>query len=575
MTIHSPLWRSTFSAAPFELDNDALDWVATTFASLSVDGKIGQILLPLARDLSNQALNDLLELGVGGIHRMPGRSLDELQTSAEYLQTSSKIPLLLSGDLECSEKGNFAGFPGQTNQMGVAATNDPENAARMAAMAAYEGLRRGFNWSFTPVVDIDLNFRSSVVNTRSFGSDPQKVGLAAAAYVRAMQAGGMAACAKHWPGDGCDERDQHFVTSMNTLTEAEWWATFGTAFRAAISAGVKAIMAGHISLPRFQSQPGRPASLDSELLTMLRSRFGFQGLIISDAISMGGFLSQGERAQTVPNCIQAGCDILLFPVHPRQDFEHLRRGLETGLLSHSRLDEAVLRILALKASLGLHQQRMRPVPEADRCDVHKVWEREIAERSVTLVRDTQELLPLQANRHRRILLLQTDQRHSPSGPLPSLQIDALLREAGFEVYLYGKDQAVDLGKYDVAICVVAEEGLSAKQGLRVDWTALQGRFPASMDRLWRDMPALMVSLGSPYHLFEAPDCPTLINAYSPVLTVQRAVVAALTGAIPFMGRSPVDAFAGLDPELRYDPLSVARRVVSAKGKDPAANEAAG
>lgn len=570
MTNPEVRWRRGFASSPFHLDDKALDWVFATFAALDTDEKIGQTLLPLARDLSAEALDCLLRQRVGGVHRFSGRPREALRDSAERLQRGTKVPLLMSADLEFSEKGSFGEGTRLTNQMGVAATGEPEDIERMATIAAREGRWLGFNWSFTPVLDLDLNFRNSVVNTRSFGSDPREVARSVGVYIRAMQRHGMAACAKHWPGDGCDERDQHFVTTVNSLSADEWNDTFGLVFREAVAAGVKTVMAGHISLPAHQSQPGRPASLDPELLRMLRTECGFQGLIVSDATGgMGGFVSQGERKHLMPLCLEAGCDILLFPDPLEDDFAHIQRGLETGLLSHRRLDEAVLRILALKASLGLHRQIGVPDVQAEFAPVHQNWAQDIAERSITMVRDRPGLLPLSAERYRRVLLLQAPERFSPSGPLPQLQIDKLLAEAGFEVEVHRPEnlanlafQTIDTSRYDVAVYVVADEGLSAKQGLRVDWTALHGRFPNSMTRLWHSMPALMVSFGSPYHLFEAPDCPTLINAYSAVPDVQRAVVAALTGAIPFNGRTPVDPFAGLSPCVDYGPRSVVRRVRS-------------
>lgn len=564
-------WRPTAGTAPFHLDDDAVDWVFATFDTLDLEDKIGQTLLPLVRDLSPEAMDRLLQQRVGGAHRIAGRSRESLRDSAERLQSGAKVPLLLSADLEFSEKGSFGEGTRLTNQMGVAATGSLEDIERMAAIAAIEGRALGYSWSFTPVVDLDLNFRNSVVNTRSFGADPRQVAQSVSLYIQAMQKHGMAACAKHWPGDGCDERDQHFVTSANSLTADEWEASFGMVFREAVAAGVKTIMAGHIALPAFQSEPGKPSSLDPDLMRLLRMNCGFQGLIVSDAIGgMGGFVSQGERKRLVPMCLEAGCDILLFPEPLEDDFEHLRQGLRDGLLSRQRLDEAVFRILAFKASLGLHRNAGLPEDKADFTSEHKEWARDIAERSITVVHDRPGLLPLNPKQHKRVLLLQTPERFSPSGPLPQLEMDRLLREAGFEVEIYQPPEAgtsltletVDASRYDVAIYLIAEEGLSAKQGLRIDWTALHGRFPNSMTRMWHSMPTVMVSFGSPYHLFEAPDCPTLINAYSAVPDVQRAVVAALTGAIPATGRSPVDTSAGLDPGVDYGPRPVLARALA-------------
>ncbi|CVI63318.1 Beta-glucosidase-like glycosyl hydrolase [Agrobacterium deltaense NCPPB 1641] len=546
MSMNFENWRTILAGKPFDLDSEGINWVFKTISQMTTEEKVGQTFLPLVRDLSTEAMEQLLRMQVGGIHRMPSRPRDILRANAEYLNGKSSVPLLFSADLEFSEKGSFVDGTRLTNQMGVAATGDMKAIERMAEIAAIEGRWCGFNWTFTPVVDIDFNFRSSVVNTRSFGSTPPAVASAAERYIHSIQRHGMAACAKHWPGDGLDERDQHYVTTVNSLHADEWRATFGKVYRQVVDAGVKTIMAGHIALPAFQSSPGRAASLDPDLLKLLRQEIGFRGLIVSDAAPMVGFLSQGKRADLMPACIQAGCDILLFPDRLEDDFHSVMKGLDRGILTISRLDEAVLRILALKASLGLHSSTQLTDFSTVSLLEHQSWAKEIADQSVTLVRDEQQLLPMTLEKYPRILILEVENRLSPSGVLPPLQVAELFRKRGYEVTIHKSGADIDFKQYDIALYLVAEEGLSGKlHRLQPDWGALHGPFPSSLYRLWQDIPAVMVSFGSPYHLYDAPECPTLVNAYSAVDDVQNAVVRALTREIDFRGQSPVDPFAGL------------------------------
>ncbi|SES18893.1 glycoside hydrolase family 3 protein [Sphingobium sp. YR768] len=552
MSVDFEYWCNLLAASPFSLDHAGCQWVFNTFGHMSQEDKIGQTLLPLARDLSPEAMAPMLRLKVGGIHRMPSRSREVLRTNAAELQSMSEIPLLLSADLEFSEKGSFSDGTWLTNQMGVAATGKDAAIEQMGEIAAVEGAWCGFNWTFTPVIDLDLNPRSSVVNTRSFGSSQESVSRAAELYIEAVQRNGMAACAKHWPGDGLDERDQHYVTSINDLSADEWRATFGKVYRRAITAGVKTMMAGHIALPVFQTSPGRAASLDSDLLRMLREELGFQGLIVSDATAMVGFLSQGKRTDLMPACLQAGCDMVLFPDRLEEDFRSIQNGLENGFLSPGRLDEAVLRILALKASLNLHASpTVRDFTEGT-LQTHQSWAQGIAEDSITLVRDLPTLLPLTPEKYPRMLILQVADRHSPSGPLPPLQLANMFIKHGFEVTVHQAGDSINHDNYDVALYLVAEEGLSGKLGsLKPDWSGLHGAFPLTLYRLWHDIPALMVSFGSPYHLYDAPECGTLVNAYSAVPDVQFAAFQALIGQVPFRGQCPVDPFWGLLPSQRW------------------------
>jgi beta-N-acetylhexosaminidase len=211
----------------------------------------------------------------------------------------------------------------------------------------------------------------------------------------------------------------------------------------------------------------------------------------------------------------------------------------------------VLRILALKASLNLHSSvKMRDFTE-ETLQTHQFWATAIAEDSITLVRDLPKLLPLTPEKYPRMLILQVAGRQSPSGPLPPLQLADMFSKHGFKVTIHQAGDPIEHDKYDIALYLVAEEGLSGKLGsLKPDWSALHGLFPLSLYRMWHDIPALMVSFGSPYHLYDAPECGTLVNAYSAVPDVQFAAFQALIGQIPFRGQSPVDPFSGLLPSQR-------------------------
>jgi beta-N-acetylhexosaminidase len=558
-TAHLPLSEDQLKAAPFHLDPAALVWVKSTFGKMDPDAKLAQIVLPMCRDLSDAGIDAMITRQLGGVHRFPSYSADELRHSALRLLTHSAVPPLLPADIEMSEKASVKSGTAFPNQMAVAATNDPQSAYRMGAIAAREAGYLGFNISWTPVVDLALNFRANAVNTRAFSQNVAQTIAMMSAYLDGMADNGLVACVKHFPGDGLDERDQHFVTTHNSMTMTDWRSSFGRIFATAIRKDVRLVMAGHITLAAYQASLGDaalsnerllPASLNAALLQgLLRQELGYNGVVVSDATGMAGFTSCGPRKDIVPLCIESGCDILLFPRDTDEDIGFLRDGLASGALSQKRLDQAVLRVLALKASMGLHLNRSLPKPERRDASLgsaeHKAWAREVAEGSVTLVKDVQSLLPLSPKQHRRILLAEIRDRRSPSAPMPDLEIPAMLEALGFEITRVVPGQPIDPRDQDIGMYLIAEEGLSGREVLGPQWERFHGAFPLTMQRMWQHLPTVFVSLGSPFLLFHMPDCPTFVNGYSAVLPVQRALVDALTGVIPFRGESPVDVYCGL------------------------------
>jgi beta-N-acetylhexosaminidase len=528
--------------APFRLTAAELAWVERTFARMTRREQLAQLLVPLAIDTSPANLERFASLGVGGLFRLPTRPPAAMAEEAFQFTAASAVPPLLCADLEFGERGAIGGSEGTAfpNQLAVSAAGLPA-VERMAILTAEAGRATGFNWSFTPVADLDLNRHNVVVSTRSFGDNPAHVARCVRAYVQTLQSHGMAACAKHWPGDGAGDLDQHYTPSTNPLSMEAWNRTFGRVFRAAVRAGVLSVMSGHITLPSRAGAGRAPASVSRQLNEgMLRGELDFNGVIICDASSMAGLTVHAPREQLVPRVIANGCDMLLFPIDPELDLEYLMRAVDHGALTSDRVDQAVLRVLALKAKLDLprHERRPRTLSPAVKRR-HQRWAEETAQAAVTLVRDQMKLLPLNPRRHRRVLLIQQENRMGWSGPLPPLQIEALLRSAGFSVARYNEPSDVQRDQFDVAIWVTAEEAAVGKHSLNVSWAGLLGRFPGSMMRTWPELPTILVSLGYPWHVREFEGCPVVINAYSPVPAMQRAVVQALIGHAPFSGVSPV------------------------------------
>ncbi len=547
------------SAAPFNLDEEATAWVHATRDSLSPRDKLAQLFVLLSRGAPEEALEAIRAFKPGGITRIFTPELADEIALMRQIDSAGPVPMTVSADLE----GSRMSLPFGTevpNPLGLAAIDDVEITTAISTLMAEEAHAVGLNWSFTPVIDINKAFQSAIVGTRSYGDDVERIERHALAQIAAFQKHGVAATVKHWPGEGYDDRDQHLVTTVNPLSLAEWEKTFGRLYRAAIEAGVMSVMSAHIAFPAFvrELEPDagteayRPATQSAVLnQTLLREKLGFNGLIVSDATPMAGFGDWGPREETIPQCVIAGCDVILFSDDPNADLMYLVKAVADGRLSQERVDEAVTRVLGLKAALGLHKAD-RPGPALNTAEMimARSTSKQIAGAATakvpTLVKDVAKLLPLTPARHKKVLIFSTGavQPFAPA-PLP-LSLPDLLRQEGFEVTEHSEDMQVNPKDFDLVLYLLAEETLLTRQRIFLNWRALTGNVFGAMKRYWHDVPTLMVSLGFPYYLHDAPRVPTYINAYGSNEDMQVAVVECLLGRKPFAGRNPVDPFCGSD-----------------------------
>lgn len=541
--------------APFNLDAQALAWVRERFTALTPDEKLRQLFNLLSRGQNPDEVARIRAFRPGGITRHAGADVAAERALFADLNAAAPVPLLVSADLEGSRMSLAAGAE-MPNPLALAAIDDIEVTAEVSRIMAEEARTIGINWSFTPVLDINAAFRSAIVATRGFGSDVATVEKHALTQMRVFQEHGVASAIKHWPGEGFDDRDQHLVTTINPLSLDEWEANFGRLYRGAIAAGALSVMSAHIALPAFVRsldpnagiEAFRPASI-SRLLNeeLLRKRLGFNGLIVSDATPMAGLGAWAKRSEHLPEIISSGCDVILFSDDYDQDLAYLQAALADGRLSWARVDEAVIRQLGLKAAVGLHKPAVAGTLASSET---RAYADAVAKRAPTLVKDVQNLLPLDPAKHKRVLVI--------SGgivfpflphPLP-FSVPDLLREKGFEVTVHDATTEVDADKFDLVLYLFGDETLLTRGRIFLDWLRLTGSFGKAMQRHWHDIPTLMISFGYPYMLYDAPRVPTYINAYSTTETMQRAVVEALLGNIEWNRHSPVDPFCGLE-DARY------------------------
>lgn len=555
--------------APFCLADTEIAWVEKSLEKMTLEEKIGQLFCPIGYSTEPEYLDMMLGFHIGGLFFRDGVGV-EMRRTFEYAQNHSDIPLLIPSNLEAGGDGVATDGTPYGKQMACAAAGDVKYAYRLGKIACSEAAALGINWAFAPVVDIDMNDHNPITNVRTYGSDPETVYAYAREYMKAAKECNVAVSIKHFPGDGVDERDQHLLTSVNTLSMEEWDRTYGKVYRQLIAEGALTVMAGHIAMPAYQEyfdpeSKGHivPASLSKALLNdLLREKLGFQGLIITDATPMVGFTSAMARERAIPLAIENGCDMILFNKDLKEDFQFMLEGYKNGILSEKRLSEANKRILALKASLKLPQKRADGtlVPKAEGLRIlkntqHMEWAKELADASITLVKDTQNLLPVDAQKYPRVLLEILGD--FPSNDRVETQMKEALEEKGFRVSVYEKEnfeKGVDnveafRSKYDLVIYIGNVENASNQTTNRLNWYTFWGQgnnVPWFVD----EVPTMFISVANPYHLLDVPMIRTYVNCYSNNNTVLKAVVDKITGKSTFKGKSPVDPFCGR-AELKY------------------------
>jgi beta-N-acetylhexosaminidase len=494
---------------------------------------------------------------IGGARFHGGRS-KQVQALLNQLQTDSKIPLLIAAN--CDAGGNGACSDGTYIASGaqVEATRDTTVAYNVGLVSAREASALGVNVNFDPCVDILFNWRNTIVNTRAYGTNADEVIKYASAYLEGLTAEReMIRCIKHFPGDGVEERDQHLVLGVNDLSPEEWDASFGRVYRHHIESGVEMIMAGHFVLPAYQKRLNPaltdkdmlPATLAEELiLGLLKDQLDFNGMVVTDASHMLGMSSAMRREDYVPAAIAAGCDMFLFFNDMDEDFAFMLNGYRNGVITQERINDALRRILGLKAKLNLHQKKQAGTLlreekdlEVIGCEEHLQMRADAADKGITLVKNTYDQLPIRPETHRRIRLYYL--RGEVGGIMPAGanvldNIVAELEGRGFEVTVNDGTSRVKgptlqyREEVDAALIFANIVGYGAENNYRIRWKAAM-----SNECPWyvHEVPTVFVSLNFTTHLHDVTMVKCLINAYHSNREIIKQVIDKIMGESPFKG----------------------------------------
>ncbi|HEY0305087.1 MAG TPA: glycoside hydrolase family 3 N-terminal domain-containing protein [Longimicrobiales bacterium] len=552
------LGLSACASAPIK---SSTGWVDQTLAGMTLREKIGQLVYPRitgaympAGGAEHERIRQwVTEYGIGGVIVSHGPPL-EIAAKLNAIQSMAKVPLLVTADMESGpgqilsagtilpyglENGGATRFP---PIMALGAAGDEKLAYELGRITALEARAVGVHVTFAPVVDVNNNPNNPIINTRSYGAEAALVGRLAAQHIRGLQDNGMIATAKHFPGHGDTGTDSHVDLPIVTVDRQRADLVELPPFRAAIESGVGAVMSAHMAFPAITGD-SIPGTLNHRILTgLLRNELHFEGVVFTDAMDMGAIVKTYGRERSVVMAMKAGADVLLQPY--QQDLPMIMNALEqavkSGDLPEARIDEAVRRQLVMKQRLGLHAQRMvdlARVSETVARPDHMLIAQEAADRSITVARDVQKLLPL---RGRILSVVYTDDYD----PFAGRQFQNALRGArqGTRTMLLNSTAGeVELANFnalaDSAEVVLFSPYIRVSAGKND--LAIPAPIAAAVGAIAARKPLVVTAFGNPYVLAQFPDISTYMLAWGQTEVSQRAAARALLGDIPISGKLPI------------------------------------
>jgi beta-N-acetylhexosaminidase len=542
--------------------HDTTRWVDSTLASLSLRERVGQMVMfwvlgdytSVEDSVFKEVVRWVEQEKVGGIAMSLGTPI-EVADKLNYLQRRARVPLVVAADLEPAllrlesaiythyllETGGATSFP---SAMAIAATGRDQDAFDVARAIAREARGVGIHINFAPTVDVNINPNNPVIAIRSFGEDPARVARLAALFVRGTHAGGALATAKHFPGHGDTDVDSHVGLPVVTADLARLKSVELVPFRASIEAGTDLVMSAHIALPAIGGDSATPATLRPDVMkSLLRDSLGFRGVAITDALTMEGVGKGYSIEESLALAINAGSDILLRPGDDvTRAINAVVASVEKGTVSRARIDSAARRILVMKARLGLPRQREVPL-EGVRAVVgiaeHRALAQDVAQRAITLLRDSGATLPLPSGRVAIVNYMpETELKASRAftrefgklrpGPRTVVKISPATGKAQLD------SLATQLASAD-AIILAAYVRRVEGEGR----TTVPPHIATWIDSVAAGRKALVLAFGNPYVIRQFPRARTYLNTFGVGDALEIAAARAITGAARISGKSPV------------------------------------
>lgn len=529
------------------------EWVESTLSRMTLEEKAGQMVFPnvygvyLSDDSPEyQRLEYLVkEKKVGGLIFFSSE-LYEQAILTNKMQRLAKIPLLIAADYEHGVSMRIEGTTPFPNVMALGAADDENLTYEMARVIAEEGRAIGVHQNYAPVSDVNNNPDNPIINVRSFGETPELVARHSNAFIRGLQEKNMIATSKHFPGHGNTSVDSHLDLPVLKSSKDELMQIELSPFKSNIENGVMSIMVGHLAVPSIEGDSGIPASLSKKIITdLLKETFGFSGLIVTDAMNMHGVTNYFSTAEATIRAIKAGHDCILFPDNPEEAIDAIIRAVKVGELDESRLDYSVRKILMAKKWLGLDKNRFVDIDKISSVvgkEEHQNLARKIARKSITLLKNKNNLLPLSQNpeiKYSHFII--SDTQNESDGDLfdknlklriPQLQTFRILLKSDKDDY----NNALNLAQQSDILIISVYLRVRSYQGtigLKQEQAELIYSF------LKMNKPIVMISHGNPYVLSEFPDVDAYLNIYGDSKFSEIAAVEALFGEISIEAKSPI------------------------------------
>jgi beta-glucosidase-like glycosyl hydrolase len=560
------------------LDPAARRWVEKTLASLTVDEKIGQLLMPSFESSFIPADSDAFDrlqalvtktqvggfLVFGASEPVPPVLLNATYGSVmlgqahaaaatlNRLQRLAKVPLLTAADFEFGVGMRIAGGTQFPRAMAFGAAGDPSLAEQAGRIVGDESRAIGIHVDFAPVADVNNNPRNPVINTRSFGEDPQSVGLMAAAFVRGLRAGGVVATPKHFPGHGDTAVDTHLGLATIPHNRARLDAVELPPFRQALSAGAGGMMVAHLALPSLDPS-GSPATMSATLISeVLRQQLGFDGIVFTDSMSMAAISRIALPGEAAVRAVEAGADVVVHSPDDEAAAAALKAAVASGRIPMAQLDRSVHRLLTAKAQLGLHRSRTVDLEEVASHvggREHAAMARTVSERALTLIRNERGAFPMRAPASSRVLVLSV--LDYPGGwriAAPGRTLIPAIRErwpdtTAIELSDRSTPSELDLVRataraYDAVVIAIYVRAASGSG--RLDLAPSVARLVNDVGRLSStERPVIAVFFGNPYAAASVADLPAMLLTYDFGDLAEASAARALTGEIPVVGRLPI------------------------------------
>lgn len=574
-----------FAAPRVHLDRKGERWAASTLRKMTLEDKVGQMIMVWARvkflNVENpeylKLLDEMNRFHVGGF----GVTVEVDETGlvksepleaaflTNSLQKHSKYPLLFAADFERGLSMRLIGATDFPSAMAFGAGGDPNLAREFGRISAAESRAIGIQWNWFPDADVNSNPANPIINTRSFGEDPAQVSAMVDAYIDGARSAGLLTTVKHFPGHGDTATDSHLALASVTASVDRLNSLELVPFRSAIKAGVDSVMVGHITVPAIEPDPNRPASISSRIITgLLKDQLGFRGLVVTDALDMNGLkrVFSGTEAeiagQEAVAAVLAGNDMVIIPNDLEGAYSGLLDAVRKGKISKQRIDASVLKILRMKASVGLDTNRFVDLPSVANVIARPEsisTAQSIADRAITLVSDHANLVPLRASATAQTVAVVftdfargTDGSRTFTSELRSRVPDATILHVDASNAEYISDRVLNAVKQAGRVIVLAESVPNARrttQGKEGGSVGLDIGPSQLLSSIIADAGAktIVAAFGNPYIGVGVSGIQSYVCTFSDTPSSARSLVSALFGEIPIHGRLPV-TLPGMAPQ---------------------------